>query len=511
MKILSKEQVYEADKITCKSQQISSDELMERAGMGIFNWLHSRLQGKQVKIHIFCGIGNNGGDGLVIARYLKNNGYNFKVYVVSFSDKRSKDFELNFNRLQEIQCFPELITSENDFPEILNEEIVIDAIFGIGLSRPPSDWVISLIKKINSSNVFVLSVDVPSGLYMDKVPENEHQVIKANYTLTFETPKLPFFLPQTGIFSNGWEIISIGIDQTFMDTVQAEAHFILKEDALPLYIPREKFTHKGTYGHSLIIGGSYGKIGAAVLSAKACLKSGAGLVTTYIPKCGYNIMQTSVPECMVITDESENIISNIQYKIKPTVIGFGVGIGKDKKTARTFKQLLTSIQIPIVIDADGINLLSENRDLINEIPPKSVLTPHPKELERLIGKWKDDFEKIKKVKEFSAEYDCVVVIKGAHTLTVYRNDIYVNSTGNPGMATAGSGDVLTGIITGLISQGYGPVNACIFGIYLHGLAADIAIQGESYESLTASEIIKNTGNAFNNLNQNDTQKSNDNY
>src|SRR5690606_26761958 len=248
-----------------------------------------------------------------------------------------------------------------------------------------------------------------------------------------------------------------------------EAHFIVKEDIYSLYMPREKFTHKGTYGHSLIIGGSYGKIGAAVLTAKACLKSGAGLVTAFIPKCGYNIMQTSVPECMVITDESENLISNIQYKIKPTVIGFGVGIGKDKKTARTFKQLLTSIQIPIVIDADGINLLSENRDLINEIPPKSVLTPHPKELERLIGKWKDDFEKIKKVKEFSAEYDCVVVIKGAHTLTVYRNDIYVNSTGNPGMATAGSGDVLTGIITGLVSQAYEPLNACILGLEPFGL------------------------------------------
>lgn len=510
MKILSKKQVYEADKITCESQQISSDELMERAGLGIFNWLHTRLQGKQVKIHIFCGIGNNGGDGLVIARHLKNNGYNLGVYVVNFSDNRSKDFKLNFERLKEIECIPESITTENDFPEILKDEIVIDAIFGIGLSRPPSEWVADLIRKINLSNAFVLSVDVPSGLYMDKVPENEDQVIKANHTLTFETPKLPFFLPQTGIFSNGWEIISIAIDQTFINTVKTDAHFILKEDILPLYIPREKFTHKGTYGHSLIIGGSYGKIGAIVLSAKACLKSGAGLVTVYLPKCGYNIMQTSVPECMVITDESENIISNIQYEIEPTVIGFGVGIGKDKKTADTFKHFLSSLQTPIVIDADGINLLSENRELLNEIPPKSVLTPHPKELERLIGKWKDDFEKIEKVKKISVTHDCIVVIKGAHTLTVYHNNVYINSTGNPGMATAGSGDVLTGIITGLISQGYEPLNACVFGVYIHGFAGDIAIHDQSYESLTALDIIKNLGKAFNNIfNDNNAQKSND--
>lgn len=496
MKILSKEQIYEADKLTVKNQKISSTELMERAGVGIFNWIDSRLQGQQIKIHVFCGIGNNGGDGMVIARHLKTHGYNVEVYVVNFSDKRSDDFLANLSRLKELKYWPALIKSEDEFPEISNNDIVIDAIFGIGLNRAPIDWVHALIKKINQSNAFVLSVDIPSGLYMDSLPKNTDDIIKANFTLTFQSPKLIFFLPQTAIYTNDWDIIDIGLDQEYISNLKTNISFILKEDVLPLYIQREKFTHKGTYGHSLIIGGSYGKIGAVVLAAKACLKTGAGLVTTIIPKCGYNIIQTSFPECMVLTDNEENIISNIKYDTEPTAIGIGVGMGQDEKTKSAFKNFLKSTKKPIIIDADAINILANDKDLIKNIPAKSVLTPHPKELERLIGKWNDDFDKLNKVKKFSSLYNCILIIKGANTITVFKDNIYINSTGNPGMATAGSGDVLTGIITGLISQGYESLNAAIFGVYLHGKSGDLSTISNSYESVIATDIINNIGNAF---------------
>lgn len=496
MKILSKEQIYEADKLTAKNQKISSVELMERAGIRVFNWIHSRLQGQQVKIHILCGIGNNGGDGMVVGRHLKTHGYNVEVYVVNFSDKRSEDFLTNLSRLKELKYWPKLIVSEDEFPQISKDEIIIDAIFGIGLNRKPIHWVNGLIKKINHSNAFVLSIDIPSGLYMDSLPDNSEHVIKANFTLTFQTPKLIFFLPQTGIYTNEWDIVDIGLDHDYIKNVKSEVSFILKDTILPFYIPREKFTHKGTYGHSLIIGGSYGKIGAVILSAKACLKTGAGLVTTFIPKCGYTSIQTAIPECMVLTDKEENSISHIKYDIKPTVIGLGIGIGQDKKTVETFKNLLSFNNIPMVIDADGINILAHNASLIDNISPNSVLTPHPKELERLIGKWTDDFDKLKKAKKFSSSHKCILVIKGANTITVFENNLYINSTGNPGMATAGSGDVLTGIITGLISQGYEPLQATIFGVYIHGRAGDLSTLSNSYESIIASDIIDNIGNAF---------------
>ena len=246
----------------------------------------------------------------------------------------------------------------------------------------------------------------------------------------------------------------------------------------------------------MIIGGSYGKIGAVTLSSRAALFVGAGLITAYVPKCGYTILQASFPEAMVITDENKKIITNIDFEIKPTVIGIGVGLGTDTKTINAFEVFLKQNKLPLVIDADGLNILSKKKSLLKRLPKNTVLTPHLKELERLIGKWKDDFDKLKKVKAFSEKYNLIVVIKGANTITVFKDKLYVNSTGNPGLATAGSGDVLTGIITGLISQNYTTLEAAIFGVFLHGKAADIAVEDFGYESLIASHIIEYLGEAY---------------
>lgn len=500
MKLFSKEQIYEGDKLTVERQNISSTDLMERAGAQIFNWMHLRLQGAQVPIHIFCGIGNNGGDGLVLARHLILDGYNVKTYVVNCSDKRSKDFLINYDRIKNVtEKWPILLSCEDDFPEINTEDIIVDAVFGIGLNRPIDAWVKALFVHFRKTRAFTLSVDMPSGLSTDSIPKDEDAVVWANFTLSFVTPKLVFFLPETAKYTQQWEVLDIGFDPEYLYKTETEATLIGKHEVLPIYIPRTKFSHKGDFGHCLIIGGSYGKIGAVTLASKAALSIGAGLVTAYVPKCGYIPLQAAFPEAMVITDADEEIITNISFEILPTVIGLGVGIGTDLKTIDAFEAFLKQNKTPLVIDADGINMLSKNNDLLKLLPEQTVLTPHPKELERLIGKWKNDFDKLEKAKQFSKKHHIILVIKGANTITVFDNKLYINTTGNPGLATAGTGDVLTGIITGLISQGYKPLEATIFGVYLHGKSGDIALEDFGYHSLIAAHIIEYLGEAFKDL------------
>ncbi len=278
MKLFSAEQMYKADKATVAKQQITTDELMERAALQIFNWMHLRIQGAPVKIHLFCGIGNNGGDGMVLARHLLEHGYHIDVYVVNYSDKRSKDFLTNLDRLKERKLWPTFLNSDDELPEIGREDIIVDAIFGIGLNRKPDVWVKNVIQHLNASEAFILSIDIPSGLYTAKVPEDQEAVIKSNFVLSFQTPKLVFFLPETGPFVEHWEVLDIGIDSEFLSSMETEYDLIAKNEVLTFYKPREKYAHKGTYGHSLIIGGSYGKMGAVQLSSKAALYVGSGLV-----------------------------------------------------------------------------------------------------------------------------------------------------------------------------------------------------------------------------------------
>ena len=266
MKIFSATQLYEADKFTIQNQGITSEQLMERAAIEIFNWLHQKMQGAQVKIHLFCGIGNNGGDGLALARHLWEHGYNIEVHVVSYSDKRSDDFLANLNKLKDRKVWPNFIQEDTQFPPINPEEIIIDAIFGIGLNREPSSWVRELMTYLNLSKAFIVSVDVPSGLYLDKAVDNPEAVIHANYVLSIQAPKLIFFLPQTGIYCDQWTTLDIGMDRKYLNSTDTSYELIGRDEVLQWFIPRERFSHKGTYGHSLIIGGSYGKIGAVILN-----------------------------------------------------------------------------------------------------------------------------------------------------------------------------------------------------------------------------------------------------
>lgn len=488
MYILSSKQIQKVDKATIKNSGITSVDLMENAATSCFQWLHNKLQGKDIRIHMFCGIGNNGGDGLVIARHLHLHNYRVNCYIVNFSEKRSEEFLVNYKRLKEIGLTSIAIKSEKDFPDINADDIVVDAIFGNGLTRNPEGFTKKLIQYINGKNIFTLAIDIPSGLFCDKTVTDANAVLMASHILTFQMPKMAFLLPENKVFVNTWEVIDIGLDQNYIRSLKPKSHFITKSDIIPLYKQRNKWDHKGTYGHSLIIGGSYGKMGAITLASKAALKIGSGLVSAYIPKCGYSILQISVPEVMVEVD-TDSVLTYFNFKTNPTVIGIGPGMGTAEKTAQGFENFIKENKLLLVIDADGLNLLSKNQLLFNYLPKNTVLTPHPKELERLIGAWENDYEKLKKTEEFSKKYSVIMVIKGAHTVVIQDDNKYFNSTGNPALATGGSGDVLTGIITGLIAQGYEPLNAAIFGVYLHGKTADIALTKTGYESFTATSIF----------------------
>ena len=388
------------------------------------------------------------------------------------------------------------MTSEEDFPEINPEDIIIDALFGIGLNRPPEGWVKELIKYLNSKKSFKLAIDIPSGMYADQALGDADAVLKASHTLTFQAPKLSFFLPETGKFVPYFEVLEIGLDPEYLHETEPLAQVIAKPEAQQFYKQREKYAHKGDYGHTLIVAGSYGKMGAAVLSTKAAYKTGAGLVTAFVPECGYDILQVSIPEAMTVTDKEDDLITAIKVDFEPTAIAVGMGIGTSGETVLALDSLFSTTKSPLVLDADALNCISENESLLKKLPELSVLTPHPGELKRLIGDWEDDFEKLEKTKNFAKKYNVIVVVKGANTIVAVENRLYINTTGNPGMATGGSGDVLSGMIAGLLSQGYDPLIASVFGAYLHGSAGNIATQDIGFEALTASDIIAHIGPAF---------------
>lgn len=488
MKILGAQQIYQADKATILEQQISSAVLMERAAFQCFEFIINHYEVKNKAFKIFCGIGNNGGDGLVIGRYLKEINAEIQIYVVHFSEKQSEDFKVNLEKLRTLNVEIHDIFDEKDIPEINSTDFVIDAIFGVGLKKSPYGFTKKTIQKINKSGAYVLSIDVPSGLFLESSVSEREAVVKSNKVLTFQSPKLALLLPENSAFCPDFEIIDIGLSSNFINTLDGSHFYTTQKNVKEKYKPRTKFSHKGTYGHSVLIGGSFGKMGAICLASKAALKVGSGLVSVYIPKCGYQILQTAVPEVMVEVD-CETEIQHFNFKISPNAIGVGPGLGLHEKTIDGFLTFLSKQSKPLVIDADALNIIAQETTSMDLVPKNSILTPHPKEFERLVGWWRNDFEKMEKLSKFSKKYQVIVVLKGAHTVIAFQDNLFFNATGNASLATAGSGDVLTGIITGLVAQGYNPLDAAVIGVYLHGLTADIYIQHQPQETLLASDII----------------------
>jgi hydroxyethylthiazole kinase-like uncharacterized protein yjeF len=497
IKIFSSEQVRKADRYTILNEPVSSTDLMERAAGACVEWLTDYQDLSDKKVVIFCGPGNNGGDGLVIARKLHELKVQVTVCIPEETGKFSEDFAINLQRAKDSGV---TILKNNffDFDTLETNSLIIDALFGSGLSKPLDGKYKELVGAINKSKCITIAIDIPSGLFADKqVDLTKDAIIKADYTLSFQFPKLSFLFPENEYFIGDWQVLPIGLHAGFINSEPCRNYQVEFADAKTILKPRARFSHKGTFGHALLIGGSKGKIGASVLMSKSCLHSGAGLVTAHLPNCGYTVIQTAVPEVMVSVDEDENECTLLPKLPPYSAIAAGPGLGIGKSSAAMLKHLIQEATMPLLLDADALNILSENRTWLAFLPKGTVLTPHPGEFARLAGKTSNSFDRLELLRELCIKFSLNIVLKGAYTVVCSPlGNCYFNPTGNPGMATGGSGDVLTGLITGLLAQGYNPTEACILGVYLHGRAGDFAAVDKGYEALIAGDIVENLGKAF---------------
>ena len=487
-KVLSADQIKTLDQYTIQNEPIVSIQLMERAAEK-FHFEFIDNVNDQYPIAIFAGPGNNGGDALAVGRMLMHLGYTVKIHLLG--DRFSVDNQKNQDRLKWISNLIKL-KSEEDIPELTPNTVVIDGIFGSGLSKPLEGLYEKVVKYINKSNCKVYSIDVPTGLNCDQANKPEDTIIEAEATYTFHAPKTSFFYSQNGKYVGKLSILDIKLSnygETFLDT----SKFYLEKSKIKSIIKkRGHFSHKGTFGHGLLIAGSKGKIGASLLAAKACLRSGIGLLTTSVTSEGETPMLNNIPEAMHISREIDELEKTLSLF---TSIGIGPGIGQEDDAIQLTKTILQSNK-PLVIDADALNIIAFN-NLHDNIPINSILTPHPGEFKRIVGEYSNDEEKMSMQLAFSKKHKCYLVLKGAYTsISTPNGKIYYNTTGNPGMATAGSGDVLTGIITSLLSQQYSPLEAALIGTYVHGLAGDFAKNKKSEIGLIASDIIEHLGSAF---------------
>ncbi len=497
MKILTTDQIRRLDQSTIQHEPIASIDLMERASRTFVHWFVEMFPGREKAVHVFCGPGNNGGDGLAVARLLSQDHFQVKVFLLGISEKLSPDCEANLERLQKARCCSFVKLEKGDpVPQMQVGDILIDAVFGSGLSRPLEGHWAGFIENLNRQPVTKVAIDIPSGMFAD-APTNGVS-IHADHTFSFEMPKLGFVFPENFKRVGAWSFGSIGLDASFIEKEETPFYFTTSATVKKLLRKRKKFDHKGSYGHVLLVAGSYGKMGAAVLAAKAVLRSGAGLLTVHVPKCGYAILQSTVSEAMVSTSADEQFITTLDLDFtKYSAVGAGCGMSVNVLTNNALEGLLGSVGKPMVLDADALNLVAADPQLFKKIPKGSILTPHLKEFERLFGKTSDSFERNALQREKAQELGVYIVLKGANSAVACPDGTcHFNSTGNPGMATAGSGDVLTGIITGLLAQSYNPFEAAIIGVYLHGLAGDLAAAEMGMEALMAGDITDCLGRAF---------------
>ena len=497
MKILSGKQIREADQHTIKNEPIASVDLMERAASRLFESIQTSFT-RDTSFAIFCGKGNNGGDGLALARMLSEYNYSVQVFIVEHSDSASEDFATNLNRLNQTSVVPHSIHDISETSHFEEDTVLVDALLGSGLSRPLEGLLSEVVHRLNRLNNYKIAVDISTGLFADDNSENKlESVFKADLTLTFQCPKMGMLHRDSAYLAGQIEVLDIGLDEEFVAKTESAYHFVTPEDVLEIFKPREKFSYKGTYGHALLIAGSYGSMGAALMSGRAALRSGTGLLTAFLPKCGVEIYQSSLPESMVQSSENDHSVSGIPELEKYTVIGIGPGLGKSQEASKTVKLLLQNWSRKMVIDADALNILSENKEWFKHLSNQTILTPHIGEFRRLLGIDKLESDYVQKLERFSKENQVTVILKDAiTTIATPKGELYFMNYGTPALAKGGSGDVLTGIILGLLSSGYEAEDAAKLGVYLQGIAAHIASDATSLESCLASDVIECLGEAF---------------
>lgn len=476
-----------------------------------FTWIKKKFSKKQ-KFLIFCGNSYHGVHGLLLFNFFLQEKYKVKIYIIDIIKTSNIYFQQHIKDLQKNN--KNLIFFHKNQKNIkklkinIQESIIIDSIISFDEICTLKMYTFNyLIDIINCYKQQTISIDIPSGLFPD-VPNNKKinsiNVIKSNYTLSLEIPKLCFMFKFSENFINTWNVIKTKYFQNFVKNIKSKYYLLDIQLIKQIYRIRKKFTDKDNFGHSFIVGGRYGMIGAMVLASKSNIVSGSGKTTVYIPACGYNIIQTKIPEVIVKTDKNYDFIKHeISVEKNVNAVAIGPGLGVENATKNFMIKFFNKInkKIPIVIDADGINIIAKHKSILNIIQNRSIITPHKKEFIRLFGDWKDEHDKIKLIVKKSQEYNIYIIYKDKHTIIATPDGtVFFNNTGNNGMSTSGSGDVLTGIITSLLSQKYSKKEACLLGVYIHGMAGDIALTKESYESIISSNIINNIGKAYNYIN-----------
>jgi len=497
MKLFLTNQIKELDAYTIKHEPIDSVDLMERAAQTFVNIFCQRFHDYN-RIIIFAGPGNNGGDALAIARLLHLKDYLVDIYLFDPKETLSEDCLVNKMQLLKL---PQIRFTEvkGTFipPELEENDIVIDGLFGSGLNKPLEGGFASVVKYINASAGTVVSIDVPSGLFGEDNSENSGEIIVADYTYTFQFPKLSFLFSENECFTGKVEVLDIGLHSQGIEEIPSPYHIIQKQYVQKILKSRSLFAHKGNFGHALLIAGSLGKMGAAVLAGKACLRSGAGLLSIHVPQSGNVIVQSSLPEAMTNIDADEFRFSKVSHLDQYDAVAVGPGISTGEITVKALRDLIQQWDKPLVVDADALNIIAQDTSIIELIPENSILTPHPKEFDRLAGASASSYERLNKAIAFAVTHQVFIILKGHYTaVCTPQGEVWFNTTGNPGMATAGSGDVLTGILLALSAQSYTPFDTAVIGVYLHGLAGDIALDDGSEESLLSGDIIRCLGQAF---------------
>ncbi len=500
MKIFTSAQIHELDKYTVEHEPITSLNLMERAAKALTRAIEEEWSNR-TPVVVFAGPGNNGGDALAVARMLCEDGYLVNVFLFNVHNKLSADCASNKKRLMEakrVKLFTE-ITVNFDPPQLDADTLVVDGLFGSGLNKPLAGGFAAMVKYINQSPAKVVSIDIPSGLMTEDNSYNIHaNIIRADLTLTLQQKKLSMLLADNQQYLGRLRVLDIRLSPEYIQKADCKYRILEENDIRQLLRPRNDFAHKGSMGNALIIAGCYGMSGASILATKACLRSGAGKVTAHTPKRNYEIMQISVPEAVLQMDSEETIFSEPVDTGYFDALGIGPGLGTSEATAIAMIAQLRRTSCPIVVDADALNILASHRAWMQQLPKDIILTPHPKEFDRLAGNASSNCsERLAKACELAEHLQAYIILKGHYSALCYPDGkIDFCSTGNSGMATAGSGDVLTGIITGLLARGYHQADACRIGMHLHGLAGDLAAKDLGKESLVAGDIIRYLPKAF---------------